>query len=131
MPVFGIGNLVDRRKVEVEIASGEREKKMPAPQKDTESMTREERGEYWDKKLGKAAGAVARNIPTSKEAIASVKQTASDVKDAAVATGKFIGEAAAAIPQAPTIIRRTLKEKGYGLGDPTAEAQKPEIKKRK
>jgi flagellar hook-basal body complex protein FliE len=131
MTMFGLGNLVDRRKVETEIATGEREKKMPAPKKSTGDMTREERGAHWDEKLGRAAGAVARNLPTSDEVIAATKKTAGQIKDRTIEVGKAVGEAAMALPKAPSMINRALKEKGYGLGDPSAEAQKPEIKKRK
>ena len=124
--MFGLGNLVDRRKVEIEMATGERKITMPEPKKSTEDMTREERGEHWDKKLGRAAGAVARNVPTSDEVITSVKKTAGEAKDRAVEVGKAVGEAARAIPQAPAMIGKDLKEKGYGLEFKEAEAKKKE-----
>lgn len=91
-----------------------------------EAMSKDERGEYHEKKIGesigktagKVAGATARTLPTDRE-------LAGEIKEGAKKHGEVFrefGEAMSNIHKAPEIIKKA----GYGLNFREAEAKKKE-----
>lgn len=105
--LLGLGdNLVDRKKIEVETALGERKVKPVAEKKSTEEMSREERKDYYTKAIGSAAGAVAKVTPTWNE----VKNKMGEIVEAHKEFGRNVGEI---VTGTPNMVRQIAKKKGW------------------
>lgn len=104
--LLGFGdNLVDRRKVEIETALGER-KVNPVAKKAYEDMTKGERADYYSKNVGKPVGTAARILPTNEE----IKNKLTQFKDRSIEVGGAIKDI---VTGTPNMVRKIAVEKGW------------------
>lgn len=118
--LLGFGdNLVDRRKVEIETALGER-KVNPVAKKAYEDMTKGERADYYSKNVGKPVGTAARILPTNEE----IKNKLTQFKDRSIEVGKAVGDI---VTGTPNMIRKIAQDKGWIASDKSTVPVKPKV----
>lgn len=121
--LMGFGdNLVDRRKVEIETALGERKVNPVAEKKELSDMTRKERKEYFGKTpyIGGVLGPAAGALPTPTEA----KNKLTQFKDRSIEVGKAVGDI---VTGTPNMIRKIAQDKGWIAPDKSTVPVKPKV----
>ena len=115
--LLGFGdNLVDRRKVEIETALGER-KVNPVAKKAYEDMDREEKREHYNKVLGKPVGTASHAIEGAKNSLSSFAEHSK----------RFGGAIKDVVTGTPNMIRKIAQDKGWIASDKSTVPVKPKV----